>query len=179
MCRLDFFLLSESLSGYYRDSDIVPGYKSDHSCVTLTLDGKEDKRGKGFWKFNSALLQEEKFKNEVKESIENTVKYNKDSDKCLLWDTIKCGIRGTCVSYAAKRNKEKKCQISIFNKKIQELETALCKATIEQEPEEIIQDIEDELKRYNSMLEDKVEEQTSQKAHTAIQIHLKMVKGPK
>ena len=62
MCRLDFFLLSDNLNGAYKDSNIVPGFRSDHSCVTLNLESTNDKRGRGFWKFNSNLLQNKNFK---------------------------------------------------------------------------------------------------------------------
>ena len=160
MCRLDMFLVSESLAGLYIDSDIVPGFKSDHSCTTLTIDGKEESKGKGFWKFNSSLLRDEGFKNEIKKSIAETIEYNKDSDKCLLWDTLECRIRGTCISYSAKLNREKKCMITSYNTKLKVLETELCEAIQRNEPEQKIQDIDDRIKICNRALEDKVEEET-------------------
>ena len=36
-CRLDFFLISSSLSTDALDVDILPGFKTDHSLVTLCL----------------------------------------------------------------------------------------------------------------------------------------------
>ena len=36
-CRLDFFLLSQSIFGSVNSVDISPGYKTDHSLVTLKL----------------------------------------------------------------------------------------------------------------------------------------------
>ena len=38
--RLDFFLMSDYLFGWFEEADIVPGYRSDHSMVTLTLKGE-------------------------------------------------------------------------------------------------------------------------------------------
>ena len=35
--RLDDFLLSDLLFWYFEDADILPGYRSDHSMITLTL----------------------------------------------------------------------------------------------------------------------------------------------
>ena len=36
-CRLDFFLVSESFMCDITHSDIVPGFKTDHSMITLTI----------------------------------------------------------------------------------------------------------------------------------------------
>ena len=36
-CRLDFFLTSNSLSLAITKADILPGYKTDHSLITLHL----------------------------------------------------------------------------------------------------------------------------------------------
>ena len=48
--RLDFFLISENLCNTVRDTDITPGYRTDHSMLTLELsfgeDWKKDKKKK-------------------------------------------------------------------------------------------------------------------------------------
>ena len=36
-CRLDFFLVSQSKVNITTFADIVPGYKTDHSMITLSL----------------------------------------------------------------------------------------------------------------------------------------------
>ena len=40
--RLDFFLISENLCNTVRDTDITPGYRTDHSMLTLELSFGED-----------------------------------------------------------------------------------------------------------------------------------------
>lgn len=55
--RLDFFLVHESLFHYVIDSDIISGYRTDHSAITLKLKFQESDRGKGYWKFNNSLLK--------------------------------------------------------------------------------------------------------------------------
>ena len=40
--------LSDNLNGCYRNSEIVPGFKSDHSCFILTIEVNEEQMGKGF-----------------------------------------------------------------------------------------------------------------------------------
>ena len=52
-CRLDFFLTSASLSPAVTKADILAGYKTDHSLITLHLANNNNPRGPGFWKLNT------------------------------------------------------------------------------------------------------------------------------
>ena len=97
MCRLDMILLSENMVNFYKQCDIVPGFKSDHSCVTLVIEESEEARGRGFWKFNCQLLKDPHLKEQLIKTVEDIVITNKDTDCCLLWNTLKCSLTGTCV----------------------------------------------------------------------------------
>lgn len=37
----------------FKRTDISPGYTIDHSAISFTFSGFQNKRGKGYWKFNS------------------------------------------------------------------------------------------------------------------------------
>ena len=74
MGRLDFILVSETLLGNCRKESIVPGFRSDHSAVDVTLVFNEVKRGKTFWKFNSTLLKNINYVKEIKLVILNVKK---------------------------------------------------------------------------------------------------------
>ena len=39
------------------DSNIVPGYWSDHSYITLKIKLQGNESGRGYWKFNNSLLK--------------------------------------------------------------------------------------------------------------------------
>ena len=55
--RLDFWLVSDTLQEHVETVDIIPSTKSDHSAITLALNGiDESKGGPSFWKFNSTLV---------------------------------------------------------------------------------------------------------------------------
>jgi exonuclease III len=125
MSRLDFILISDSLQPTYTDSDIVPGYMSDHACTTLTLKIPNEERGKGFWKYNSKLSEIPELKDQIRETIKQTIEENEGTDDCLLWDLLKCKIRGTCIGLASKRNKEKKERMNRLEKDLQTLEESL------------------------------------------------------
>ena len=95
-CRLDFFLLSRHLYGKVAKSDIVAGYKTDHSMISLSLGLTENIRGPGLWKLNTSFLSDEEYLKCIKKVILNTCddyKDDKDVDDTLLWEMIKLKVR--------------------------------------------------------------------------------------
>ena len=47
-CRLDFFLTSQSFLGSITSANILPGFKTDHSMITLNISLHSNPRGPGF-----------------------------------------------------------------------------------------------------------------------------------
>lgn len=70
--RLDYFLISEEMMTLVDNCDIRPGYKTDHSMVTLNLKFSDFTRGRGFWRFNNSLLKDKTYIEKVKETILHT-----------------------------------------------------------------------------------------------------------
>ena len=160
MCRLDMILISETIANFHKQTDIVPGFKSDHACVTLTIEENEEARGRGFWKFNCQLFKNPNFKTQLVKTIEETVSNNKDTGACLLWDTIKCSLRGTCIGIAARTRKEYRVKLDTQNKMIVELDDALCKAIVSKKEPSTIKHIEESLKQAKEEHEQTIEEET-------------------
>ena len=109
-CRLDFFLTSASLSPAVTKADILAGYKTDHSLITLHLTNNNNPRGPGFWKLNTSFLSDSEYVNVIKKTIAevaNEYNNNNEVDPVLLWDTIKMRIRSSLLKYA----KEKKAKM--------------------------------------------------------------------
>ena len=46
-CRLDYFMISSSLITAITNADILPGYRTDHSLITIHLAGNNNPRGPG------------------------------------------------------------------------------------------------------------------------------------
>ena len=79
--RLDYIFLSNSLQEYTRKVEILPSLLSDHSPVFLVLDkDKEAKRGRGLWKFNNSLLQDDSFIEGMNTTVSNTLEENSASN---------------------------------------------------------------------------------------------------
>ena len=117
--RLDFFLTSDSLSSAITKADILPGYKTDHSLITLHLANNTNPRGPGFWKLNTSFLSDSEYINLIKTTITevaNEYQNNTEVDAVLLWDTMKMQIRSKSIPHAkherqneVKRNKSGVC----------------------------------------------------------------------
>ena len=109
--RLDFFLIDDNLVNHpVCKTDISHGYNSDHSYVSLTIQGSSIERGRGYWKFNNSHLQDEEFVEEVKTIINDTHNSSFDSHSGL-WDVIKFKIKDYAIRYGKtkkKRNTEEK-----------------------------------------------------------------------
>ena len=90
-CRLDFFLVSESSLCDVTHSDIVPGFKTDHSMITLSVSLLVNPRENGFWKLNTPLLTEIGYMEQVKIIIQQTAHEYKEDDTvnpALIWEMI-------------------------------------------------------------------------------------------
>lgn len=122
--RLDFWLISNHISANVTTCSIKPSIKSDHSLIKLKIElWKEEKRGRGFWKFNSSLLKDLEYVGKINDLIaELKTKYENLKDKALKWDTIKTEIRSETISYAAYKSKKTKMTEANLLQQIDNLE---------------------------------------------------------
>ena len=85
--RLDFWLISEFLCNNVKSSKILPIVKSDHRACLINIQGDLfQKRGPGFWKFNSDLLHHAEFIQIVKNTIQSGKELYSDANKAILWE---------------------------------------------------------------------------------------------
>ena len=63
--RLDYFLVSSSMTDIINSSSIMPSYRSDHSIIEISINLCEFKHGKGYWKFNNSLLKNQNYLNMI------------------------------------------------------------------------------------------------------------------
>ena len=89
--RLDYWLVNDSLQDDIVSVDIIPSIKSDHSAITLSINGIDDsKRGPSFWKFNCSLVNDNNYCDLLDTNIKSWLEEFKDVvDKRVLWDLLK------------------------------------------------------------------------------------------
>ena len=106
--RLDYWFLSNQLLNSLQDYKILPGLHSDHSILKIQIGNTSIPRGKGFWKFNSKLLNDTYYVKNIKEII-STCKYEyaNQEDKGLTWEMVKLKIRSFSVPYCISKKKER------------------------------------------------------------------------
>ena len=82
--------------------DIIPSIKSDHSAITLSINGIDDsKRGPSFWKFNCSLVNDNNYCDLLDTNIKSWLEEFKDVvDKRVLWDLLKYKIRQLTINYS-------------------------------------------------------------------------------
>ena len=71
-CRLDFFLVNQSTFCNTIDAEIILGYKTDHSMITIKDFLHSNNRGHGFWKLNTSLLEDTEYIALIKSVIQQT-----------------------------------------------------------------------------------------------------------
>jgi exonuclease III len=148
-CRLDYFITSPGITNNCNICKIGPGIRSDHSYVQMDTSFNTPRRGRGFWKFDSTLLEDEDFKKELINKIELTNQDNPDTEPTLLWETIKSTIRGECISFNNKRRKKIDTTIKDLEKKMEETEEALEDNKInQQKAEEELSELKTQLERH-------------------------------
>ena len=109
-CRLDYWLVYKQLLHIVTNTEMKSFTLTDHSAITLTLQSKGyAQRGPGFWKFNNSLLDDHDFVDQLNNMIPAYKnKYNYLTDEGLYWDMIKMEMRGFCVQYSKRKNRERR-----------------------------------------------------------------------
>ena len=65
-CRLDYWLISNSLYDSVTGTDIIPPIKTDHSAILLEFcNNANDIMGPGYWKMNCSLLEDDDYINDI------------------------------------------------------------------------------------------------------------------
>lgn len=142
--RLDFFLISSSLYAQVDKSEILPGYRTDHSLITISLTMNQCSKGKSYWKFNNSLLTDIEYVRSIKEVIQRVkIQYasdsqpsNKPCNQCtneeilfniqdrLFFETLLLEIRGQTISYATFKKRQESDQQKALETEVQQLENA-------------------------------------------------------
>ena len=97
-------------------------YKTDHCPVYVTIQSGRNPPGRGYWKFPEFLIKDAEFKSFLKGNIDALVKTNSHANPGLLWDTVKCGIRGAAMFFMKNSRSSRKEKIELTEATIAELQ---------------------------------------------------------
>ena len=121
--RIDYALVSESLTPFCKDPNIKHVGFSDHKATTLTIDFSSFKRGPSTYKFNVSLLKNIGFVNEVTSEILRIKAL--ELDPHLGWEYIKISIKDIAMKYGRALAFKKRNAKNILIDEIESLEKKL------------------------------------------------------
>ena len=102
--------------------EIIPAIRSDHSAITLRINGiQESPRGPSFWKFNASLLDDEYYVTKIKQRYNEWIEEGKEiQDPLVLWDFVKYKVRYETIDYSKKKAKERRAELNKLENNIKE-----------------------------------------------------------
>ena len=123
-CRLDMFLVSDTLQGCVDKSTITSSYRSDHSLIAIQCILSEISRGPGYWKLNCSLLDDLEYVTLITKVISdycNDININ-DTNPCTSWEVLKMEIRKNSISYSSRKKRNKLAEQKQLEQDINALE---------------------------------------------------------
>lgn len=124
--RIDYFLICTDIRSRIVSADIRPATISytDHQAISLKINHKAESRGRGYFKLNSKILENEEYKDIIKQLIS---KYQnklvtQNTDPRTLWDVFKVEVRDVTVKICKQISHEKNCELNKLEKTLQSLQ---------------------------------------------------------
>ena len=124
--RVDHFFISTDIRSRIVSADIRPATISytDHQAISVKINHKAESRGRGYFKLNSKILENEEYKEIIKQLIS---KYQKklviqNTDPITLWDVFKADVRDFTVKICKQISHEKNYELNILEKTLQSLQ---------------------------------------------------------
>ena len=142
--RLDYVLVSKEFSLTKKQICVMNAIDRDHKAVVADFDILENKRGKGYWKLNNSLLNDEEYVEGISVVLKETHnEYGDLNSKRLIWEIFKIKVKEFSIKYSVNQYKNNTENIKITQEKLDKLTKNLEKK--EPSPEEIMQKTQYEL----------------------------------
>ena len=110
--RIDFWLVSESLSHLQCKAEIIPTPLTDHKAILLTIQfssNSEPRRYPSYWKLNNTLLLNETLLKLVNQKISEYFELAENKGEFQkYWELLKFELRKLFMETGARLKKEKK-----------------------------------------------------------------------
>lgn len=150
-CRLDVWLISDTLQDFVKEVDIKPSIRSDHSSILLRLDSFKTSRGHGYWKLNNSMVEEYDYIKLISDGFNEWNEEIKDiQDDRIKWEYIKYKIRLVSIIYGKSRKKRLDLRHSELENKLDNMYTLLDSKDESDEEDNLRFEVEAELKELDT-----------------------------
>ena len=104
----------------------MPAPVPDHRAVCAHFSSQTKTRGRGYWKQNTTMCQNEQYKNDIRRLIEQTLnEYEHVVCKRDVWDLCKIRVKEYSIKFSIAKSKERKEEIEKIENEIINLDSAL------------------------------------------------------
>ena len=91
----------------------------DHKAVSLDIQFCDKKRGRGYWKLNNSVLNDDEYREGILNLYtETTRQYGGQVSNTLLWEFLKVKIKQCSISYCVMKSKTAQNQIKELEKRL-------------------------------------------------------------
>ena len=124
--RLDYILLTNYLYQFVKECKVQHSPTPDHSAVLCQLNIIHKKRGPGYWKLNTSVLEEREYQDGIKYTIQKTKnEYNHILTSGHLWDLCKIRIKEYTIRYCINKAKMKRDMYAKLDNHIKEIDSEI------------------------------------------------------
>ena len=149
--RIDYFLISETLSNVCTDAEIFPSVQTDHSLITINISVSSNRRGRGTWKFNNSLLNDEEFCINMVDTLQHIKQTYEYLSKTEKWELLKFEAARTSQIYAMEKAGKRKMDKFKKYRQLGRLQQELLKDNQHEEVKENIEKITTEIRAYETI----------------------------
>ena len=130
--RLDYILAGEGIGAMLKCSEVKSIGISDHRLVTSTFNCSTFKRGKGLYKLNTSLLEDDTYVSLIIHEIQRTLNEYVNCNPHVVWEMIKVNIREFSQLYSKAKAKEKREKLQDLQRQLQHLENEVAYDPLDQ-----------------------------------------------
>ena len=107
---VSYWLISNNIQ---EKVDIIPAFRSDHSAITLYINGIENLTyGPSFWKFNASFVRRWRICILIRNKSGDWVDESREiKDPRVTWDYLKYKIRYETIGYSKKKAKQRRSEL--------------------------------------------------------------------
>ena len=116
-------MISSDLGPRVLKADIRPAIitHTDHQAISLLINHSSINKGKGYFKLNNSILEDENYKILIINLIRKYKENIKTKDLAILWDLFKIEVRDVTVEFCKTKAKFKKNEIESLEVKLKQL----------------------------------------------------------
>ena len=123
--RIDLALISKGFSDLISNCTYIASIFTDHSAVYLSVNLDKNERGRGYWKFNNSLIDDDDTRSAIADRLKVLCDSMQEDNATQKWLYVKSGIKKYCQELSRKVASEEKQIIANLSEKLSDYEDNL------------------------------------------------------